>query len=62
MGGGGGESMKERSGRIGRRRGGEIEKERFRKERRGRRKKVNGRGERVETESITTIWLETQNS
>ena len=41
------------------RRGGEIGKERrFRKrERKGRRKKVNG-----EIERITTIWLETKNS
>ena len=54
--------MKGRSGRIGRR-GGEIGKERFRK-RRGEEegKRVNGRGERVETEGISTICLETQNS
>ena len=59
----GGRSMKGRSRRTGRRRvrrGGEIGKERFRKERKGRRKKVNGRRERVEIERI--IWLETQNS
>ena len=56
-GGGRREEYEREKWKIGRRRmrrGGEIGKERFRK--------VNGRGERVEIESITITCLETQNS